>query len=71
MVVDITSCFKLDDDDEMSEEQNIKKASPSKRDDKILTILEALPAHMGWKQIFNLLEEMREQLIIGISKVTC
>ena len=37
-----------------------------KRDDKILTVLEASLVHMGWQQSFHLREEMRKQIIVVI-----
>lgn len=69
MVIDMTVGSELDDD-EMNEEQNARMAPPSKSDDRILTIREALPARTGWKQIFNPLEEKCE-VIIAVSKVIC
>ena len=63
----MTSYSKFDDDnDETNEEQNAKKTPPPKRDDKVLTILEALPVHMGWQQIFHLPKEMCEQVVAVI-----
>ena len=61
MVVNITSCSESDND-----ETNEELSVILKRDDKVLTILEVLPVHMCWQQIFHLLEEMREQIIVAI-----
>jgi len=48
VLFNMTSCAELDDDDdETSEEQSVRKALPLKRDDKVLTVLEALQSHMG------------------------
>ena len=53
----MTSCAELEDEE--NEEEEKQEDSP-KGDDKTLIILKALPARMGWRQIFHLLEEMRQ-----------
>ena len=65
VVVNMTSCSEFDDDDgETNEEHSV----PLTRDDKVRTVLEALPVHMGWQQVFHLSEEMREQIVVVIAK---
>ena len=50
VIVNMTSCSNFDgDDDKANEKHNGKKASLAKRDDMVLIVLEALPAHIGWK----------------------
>ena len=68
MVVNMTSYFEFDDD-ETNEEQSV----PLNRDGKVLTILKALPIHMGWQRIFHLPEEMQEQICCchSPSKAVC
>ena len=62
-VVNMTSCFEFDNDnDETNEEHSV----PLKRDDKVITVPEALQVNMDWQQIFNLLEEIREQIVVTI-----
>ena len=58
-----TSCSESDDD-----ETNKELSVPLKRDDKVLTVLEVLPVHMRWQQIFHLPEEMHEQIVIVIRR---
>jgi len=53
----MTSCAGLEDEEDEEEE---KKEDSPKGDDKTLIVLEALPARMGWRQIFRLPEEMRQ-----------
>jgi len=49
VVINMTSCFEFNDNDnETNEEENSKKTLPRKRGDKVLTILEALLVYMGW-----------------------
>jgi len=48
------------------DDTNEGSSVPLKRDDSVLTVLEALPVRMGWQQIFHLLEEMREQIVVAI-----
>jgi len=44
----MTSCFEFDDDDdEKNKEHNAINSLCPKRDDNVLTILEALLMHMG------------------------
>ena len=63
----MTLSSELDgNDDEANKEHNAKKAPPLKKDDKVVIVLEALPACTGWKQIFHLLEELCEQISITI-----
>jgi len=53
----MTSCSKFNDDnDETNEEQSARKTLPLRRDDEVLTILEALP------------EEICEQIIVAIRR---
>ena len=52
----MTSCTELEDEEDGEEE---KQEDSPKGDDKTLVVLEALPARMGWRQIFHLPEEMR------------
>jgi len=67
VVVDKISCSKFDDgDDETNEEQSSRKTLPLKRDDNVLNVLETLPMYMGWQQIFYLLKEVREQIVLAI-----
>jgi len=51
----MTSCTDLKNDEDVEEE---KLEDSPKGDDKTRIVSEALPAHMGWRQIFCLLEEM-------------
>ena len=57
ITVNMTSCTKLKDEEDEEEE---KQEDSPKRDDKTLTVIEALPARMGWRQIFCLPEEMQQ-----------
>ena len=66
----MVSCSELKrKDDEEDEQLDFSKVSPSNIDDKVLTILEALPAGMSWKQIFHLRKEMCEQIVFTLSHV--
>ena len=53
----MTSCTKLENEEDGEEE---KQEDSPKGDDKTLIVLEALPAQMGWRQVFRLLKEMRQ-----------
>jgi len=52
---DVTSCTKLEDEEDGEEE---KQEDSPKGDNKPLIILEALPTHIGRRQIFRLPEEI-------------
>jgi len=59
----MTSCSELEEEeDEGSDRQ---EESPGVAD-KTLTVLEALPARMGWEQIFCLLDEMRQHVVAAL-----
>jgi len=47
----------MEDEEEGNEEKSEK---PSENEVKTLTILKALPACNGWRQVLNLLEEVRQ-----------
>ena len=51
----MTSCTKLEDEEDGEEE---KQEDSPKGDNKPLIILEALPTHIGRRQIFRLPEEI-------------
>jgi len=60
----MTSCSELEDEeDEEDTQEDAQKTSSSNTDDRDLAILEALPECMSWKEIFQLPEEMREQVV--------
>jgi len=55
VTVNKTSCYEMEDEEEGDEE---KLEKPSKSEDKTLTVLEALPTCIDWRQILNLPEEV-------------
>ena len=60
VTVNITSYFELEEEEDKGsdrQENSLRVAN------KTLTILEALPTHMGWRQIFCLLEEMHQHVV--------
>jgi len=61
VVVNMVSCSELEDEDGEEDVQiDVQEATPSSIDYKVLAVLEVLPEHMSWKQIFQLPKEMRE-----------
>ena len=63
----MASCSELEDeDDDEDAQEDLQKASSSNTDDRVLAILEALPERMSWKEIFQLPEEMREQVVAAM-----
>jgi len=59
----MTSCSELEEDED---EGSDKQGESPRIADKTLTILEALPARMGWGQIFCLLDEMRQHIVAAL-----
>ena len=57
VTVNMTWCYEMEDEEEGDEEKSEK---PSENEVKTLTILKALPACNGWRQVLNLLEEVRQ-----------
>ena len=61
VAVNMVSCSKLEDEDGEEDVQiDVQEATPPSIDYKVLAVLEVLPEHMSWKQIFQLPKEMRE-----------
>ena len=56
VTVKITSCYEMEDEEEGDED---KREKYSENEVRALTIPEVLPACMYWRQILNLLEEVR------------
>ena len=52
------------EDEEEGDENKLEKSSENEV--RALTIPEALPACMGWRQILNLLEEVRQQIVVAL-----
>jgi len=59
----MTSCYEMEDEEE-GDENKLEKSSENEV--RALTIPEALPACMGWRQILNLLEEVRQQIVVAL-----
>lgn len=63
----MASCSELEDkDDEEDEQIDSLKASPSNTDDKVIVVLEALPACMRLKHIFHFPKVMHEQIVVTV-----
>ena len=63
VTVNMTSCSELEEEED--EGSNRQEESPRVAD-KTLTVLEALPARMGWGQIFCLPDEMRQHVVAAL-----
>ena len=63
VTVNITSCYEMEDEEEGDKD---KLEKPSENEVRDLTISEALPACMDWRQSLNLLEEVHQQIIVGL-----
>jgi len=63
VTVNMISCYDTEDEQEGDEERLEK---PSESEDKTLTLLEALPTCMNWRQIFNLLEEVCRHVVVAL-----
>ena len=63
VTVNMTSCSELEEEED--EGSDGQEESPQLAD-KTLTILKALPSHMGWGQIFCLPHEMRQHVIAAL-----
>jgi len=63
----MVSCSELEDKDgEEDVQASVQEAPAPSTDDKVLTVLKVLPEHMSWKQIFQLPENMREQVMVAL-----
>ena len=61
-------CSELEDEEgEEDAQEDPQKASSSNIDDRVLAVSEGLPERMSWKEIFQLPEEMREQVMATMS----
>jgi len=66
----MASCSKLEDEeDEEDAQEDPQKESSSNTDNRVLTILEALPERISWKENFQLPEEMHEQVVAAMRHV--
>ena len=65
ITVNMTSCSKFE---EAEDEGSDKQDKSHKVADKTLTVLEALPARMDWRQIFCLPDEMRQLLVAALQR---
>jgi len=67
VAVNMVSCSELKDEDcEEDVQADVQEASAPSTDDKFLAVLEVLPEHMSWKQIFHLPKKMCEQVVIAL-----
>jgi len=63
VTVNMTSCYEMEDNEEGDEDQ-LEESSEYEK--SVLTIPEALPACMNCRQILNLSEEVRQQVVVAM-----
>ena len=63
VIVNMTSCYEMEDDEEEDEE---KLEKPSKSEDKTPTMLEALLTCIDERKILNLPEEVRQNVVVAL-----
>ena len=63
----MVSCSELEDeDDEDDVHADVQQAASLRTDKKVIAVVEVLPKHMSWKQIFHLPEETHEQVVVAL-----
>ena len=58
-----------DEDDDDDAQEDLQKVSSLNTDNRVLTVLEALPERMSWKEIFQLSHEISDQVAAAVHHV--